>query len=140
MERMKKNTMLALALALLSGCFYETYDRRAMSPPIPPPVTRDEMERLSAAGVSEATMLELVDQRGARPLSADDIVAIKKAGGSDAVIAKMQATVRKEPEIVYVEQPVIYRSYYYGPYWYPSWGFGYSYWGRRNFSGVRVGW
>ena len=129
-----------LCLALLSGCFYETYDRRAISPPLPPPVTRDEMERMAAAGVSEPTMLELVERRGARPLSADDIVAIKKAGAPDTVIAKMQATVRKEPEVVYVEQPIVYRSYTYGPYWYPSWGFGYSYWGRRSYSGVRVGW
>jgi hypothetical protein len=55
------------------------------------------------------------------------------------VIAKMQATVRKEPEVIYVEEPVVYRSYYYGPYWYPTWGFGYTYWGRRGGVGVR-GW
>jgi hypothetical protein len=134
---MKK--MCAVLLALLPGCYYEGYERRAAPAPLPPPVTRDEAERMSAAGVSEATLLELVDQRGARPLSADDIVAIKKAGGSDAVIAKMQATVRKEPEVVYVEQPVVYRSYYYGPYWYPTWGFGYTYWGRRGGVSVR-GW
>jgi hypothetical protein len=127
-----RNMMLALGLALLGGCFYETYDRRAILPPVPPPVTRDEMERMAAAGVSETVMLEVVDQRGARPLSADDIVAIKTAGASDAVIAKMQATVRKEPEVVYVEQPVVYRSYYYGPYWYPSFGFSYGYWGGRR--------
>ena len=128
-----------IGLALLAGCFYETYERR-LPPPMPPPVTRDETERMAAAGVSEATMLELVEQRGAKPLSADDIVAIKKAGASDAVIAKMQANVRQEPEVVYVEAPVVYRSYYYGPYGYPYWGFGYSYWGRRSGVGVRVGW
>ena len=124
--------MLALGVALLGGCFYERYDRHVMGPPGPPPVTRDEMERMAAAGVSDPVMLEVVEQRGARPLTADDIVAIKKAGASDAVIAKMQATVRKEPEVVYVEQPVVYRSYYYGPYWYPSFGFSYTYWGRRR--------
>jgi hypothetical protein len=134
---MKK--MSAILLALLSGCYFEGYDRHAALAPMPPPVTRDEAERMAAAGVSEATMLELVGQRGARALSADDIVAIKKAGASDAVIAKMQTTVRKEPEVVYVEEPVVYRSYYYGPYWYPTWGFGYTYWGRRGGVAIR-GW
>jgi hypothetical protein len=137
---MKK--LLPICLAALSGCFIESYDRRVISGPVDPPVTRDEAERLAAAGVSEPALIELIEQRGARPLSADDIVAIKKAGASDAVIAKMQNTIREEPRVVYVEQPAYYypSSYYYGPYWYPRWGFSYSYWGRRHVSGVRVGW
>jgi hypothetical protein len=131
--------MWPVLLALVSGCYYEGYERHVGLAPVPPPLTHEEVERMAAAGVSEATLLELVDLRGARALSVDDIVAIKKAGASDAVIAKMQANVRKEPEVIYVESPLVYRSYYYGPYWYPTWGFGYSYWGHRSGFGVRVG-
>jgi hypothetical protein len=60
---MKK--MSALLLALLSGCYYDGYDRHVALAPHLPPVTLDEAERMAAAVVSEATMLELVDQRGA---------------------------------------------------------------------------
>ncbi len=135
---MKK--LLPICILALSGCIYERYDDRRAAPGAPP-LTRDEAERLAAAGVAEPTMVEIIEQRGARALTADDIVAIKKAGASDAVIQKMIATERKDPpEIIYVEQPVYYRPYYYGPYWYPSWGFGYSTWGRRSGLGVRVGW
>jgi hypothetical protein len=131
--------LLPACLLVLSGCFYETRDRRATAPPAPP-LSRDEVERMAAAGVSEPVMIEVIEQRGAKALSADDIVALKTAGASDAAISKMQATERKEPEIVYVDSPVYYH-YYYGPYWaYPWWGFSYSYWGRRGGFGFRAGW
>jgi hypothetical protein len=133
-----KKMLTALSLLLLAGCFYEVRDRRAMAPAAPP-LTRGEVEKMAAAGVSDAVILETVDHRGAKVLSADDIVALKTAGASDEVISRMQSNVRKEPEIVYVESPVYYH-YYYGPYWYPWWGFSYSYWGRRGGGGVRVGW
>jgi hypothetical protein len=134
-------TMMCLGLALLSGCVYETgYERRVITGPMAPPVAPGEVIRMEAAGVSEPVILDVLSVRGARPLTADDIVAIKTAGGSDTVISKMQNTIRQEPEVVYVEQPVVYRSYAYGPYWYPSWGFGYSSWGHRGGWGVRVGW
>ena len=132
---MKK--MTPAILLILSGCFYETYDRRAVAP-APPPLTAPEVQKLAEAGVSEPVILEAIDQRGAKPLSADDIVALKAAGASDAVIAKMQATERKEPQVVYVDSPVYYH-YSYGPY-YPWWGFSYGYWGRRGGGGIRVGW
>jgi hypothetical protein len=133
-----KKMMWPILLGLLSGCYYEGYERRVALAPVPPPVTAQEAERMAAAGVSEAVLLEQIDMRGSRALSVDDMVAIKKAGASDAVIARMQATVRKDPEVVYVDSPVVYRSYYYGPYWYPTWGFGYTYWGHRGGVGVRV--
>lgn len=130
---------LPLALLALAGCVYESYGRRLAAGPTAPPVTREEAERMAAAGVSEPAMVEIIEQRGARALTADDIVAIKKAGASDAVIRRMQSSERKDPpEVIYVEQPV-YRSYY-GPYWYPSWGFSYSTWGRRYGAGFRFGW
>lgn len=135
-----KNVMFLGAL-LLSGCVYDGgYEPRVLVGPGGPAVTRIEMERLAAAGVSEATQLGVIGERGAKPLSADDIVALKKAGATDAVISKMQNSIRAEPEVIYVEQPVVYRNYYYGPYWYPSWGFGYSHYGHGSSWGVRVGW
>jgi hypothetical protein len=138
-------TLLGLGLALLSGCVYgggyePVVVTRPAGAPAAPPLTSTEVERMAAAGVAEAVILDVVAARGARLLSADDIVAIKKAGGSDAVITQMQTNVRKEPEVVFVEQPVVYRTYAYGPYWYPSWGFGYSSWGHHSGWGVRVGW
>lgn len=137
--------LLWLAFALLSGCVYggspePVVVTRPLAGPTAPPVTSAEVEHLAAAGVAEAVILEVVAARGARALSADDILAIKKAGGSDAVITQMQGNVRKEPEVVFVEQPVVYRTYAYGPYWYPSWGFSYSSWGHHSGWGVRVGW
>lgn len=131
-----KKTLPALLL-ILSGCFYETYERRGVNPPAPP-LTAQDVRKLSEAGVSEAVILETIDQRGSKKLSVDDIVALKTAGASDTVIAKMQATERQEPQVVYVDNPAYYR-YYYGPY-YPWWGFSAGYWGRRGGAGVRVGW
>jgi hypothetical protein len=137
---------LACAALALAGCYTEVY-REPAAVPAGPPLTREEVERLAAAGVSEAVILELVEQRGARPLSADDIVALKKAGASDAVVQKMIARETKQPEVVYVERPVYYRSYYYyDPWWPHSWycgpGIGFSYhyywWRPRAGFGVRI--
>lgn len=135
--------LLLLGFAGLSGCFYGgggTYEARVLVGPGAPPLARVEVERMAAAGVSDQVLLDVITERGAKPLAADDIVALKQAGASDDVISKMQNTVRAEPQVVRVEQPVIYRSYAYGPYWYPSWGFSYSSWGHHSGWGVRVGW
>jgi hypothetical protein len=137
----------ALLVLALPGCIYEV--RRPQPLPPGPPIGKDEVERLSAAGVSEPVLIELVEKRGARKLSADDIVALKKAGASDAVIQKMISLENREPERVYVEVPGYYRSYYgyYDPwyYWGPTWGFGwYGSWGyhhhhySRGYSGLGV--
>lgn len=146
---MKKWTALALPAfwVLLGGCYTEVY-REPVAVPAGPPVTREEVERLAAAGVSEAVILELVEQRGARPLSTDDIVALKKAGASDAVVQRMIARETKEPEAVYVERPIYYyRSYYYYDPWWPHYwycgpGIGFSYhyyrWRPRVGFGVRI--
>jgi len=135
---------LFLALpAALAGCLYAGSARETAAP-AGPPVTRDEMERLSAAGISEPVLIELVEKRGARPLSADDLVALKKAGTSDAVAQKMIAAETRAPEVVVLEEPPYY---YYHPFydpWYhhsswhchPSIGFGFGYHRHRHRSGV----
>ena len=111
--------------------------------PAGPPLARDEIERLSAAGISEPVIVEVLEKRGARPLTADDLVALKASGASDAVIQKAMSVESRVPEVVLVEQPVYYtyRSYWYDP-WYCSphvgFGFGYSRWHRSSGLGVRI--
>lgn len=90
-----------------------------------PPLARDEMERLATAGISEAVQVELVERRGALPLKADDLVALKKAGVPEAVIQRMMALERKEPEVRAVEEVRYYDRHYCDPWpWYGYWGVG----------------
>ncbi len=129
-----RKAALVLALAGLGGCI--VHDHAPAQAPPGPPLTRSEAERLAAAGVSEPVMVELIEKRGARPLTADDLVALKKAGASDTVVQKMIAAETKAPDVVVVQDPAYY-SYPYHPYYYPyypyywgpAWGFsfGYSY-------------
>jgi hypothetical protein len=134
-------------LLVAAGCVHEPPERPPMPMPPEPPITRDEVERLSRAGITEAVILEQVEKRGARPLNPDDLVALKNAGTSDAVVQKMISSERKEPDVVVVQQPAyLYHNYYYGPYWYgpywgPYWGFGVSYYGYRGgYYGYRYHW
>lgn len=136
-----KKMMLVLGLATLAGCYIPAHTvRRAY--PTDPPVSREEAERLTSAGVSEAVIIELIGKRGATPLTTDDLVALKKAGTPDAVVQKMIASERKTPEVAVVEEnPYPYSYYYYDyPYYhtYFSYGFGYGYYRPRGYWGVRV--
>lgn len=121
--------MLVLAFAGLAGCYYPAYTIRRTGP-VDPPVAKEEIERLAAAGVSEAVMTELVEKRGAAPLSTDDLVALKKSNVPDPVVQKMIANKREvvhrlEVEEVY-EAPASY--YYYDYPYYSSFGYGFG-WG-----------
>jgi hypothetical protein len=134
---MKK--MLLVLLATLGGCAYPAYTVRK---PLPsqPPLSREELERLSIAGISEPVMMELIEKRGALPLTPDDLVALKNAGAPDPVVQKAIATERKIVERVIVEDyygyPYTGTSFSYGV------GFGYGgyYYGGypRGYFGVRV--
>ncbi len=135
----------ALLLLIPAGCYYSGRPAQPLSSG--PPIARDEVERLSAAGVSEPILVELVEKRGARKLTADDIVALKKAGTSDAVVQKMIALESRQPDMVYVDEPYYtYRSYGYNPWtWGPYWSLGYyGSWGHhhhhshRGYSGLGV--
>ncbi len=137
---------LPLLILALAGCV--VHSRRSLRDgPDGPPLTRAELERLSAAGISDELVAELLERRGAAPLSSDDVVALKKAGASDAVVEKALASERREPEIVMVDRPVYYYRYYHPYvwwyphwYWYPSFGFSYSHWSRRSRVGIGIGW
>lgn len=129
-----RSATLALALAL-GGCI--VHESAPPESPPGPPVTRDEAERLAAAGISEPVMVELIEKRGARPLTADDLVALKKAGASDTVVQKMIASETKAPQVVVVHEPAYYYHpgyYYYGwPYWGFSFGLGYSHYHSHSY-------
>ena len=147
--------LCVLLLAGLSGCYYGGYPVRRIAP-AEPPLSREEVERLSSAGVSEPVVVEMIEKRGASPLTADDLVAMKKAGVSDPVVQKMISSERKEQAHVVVDDYYYAYppSYYYGygypyyPYYGVGVGFGVSYgygwgWGGyhsypRGSYGVRV--
>jgi hypothetical protein len=136
---MKK--LLCLLLLASAGCVYPAYTvRRPL--PTEPPVTREEIERLSNAGISEPVMLELIETRGATPLTTDDLVALKKAGAPDPVVQKAIASERKIVERVIVDDyyyPYYGTSFSYGIGWgYPYYGWGYGYSAPRGYMGVRV--
>jgi hypothetical protein len=144
---MKKS--LCLLLLAAAGCTYPAYTvRRPL--PTEPPVSREEIERMSNAGISEPVMIELIEKRGALALSTDDLVALKKADAPDPVVQKAIASERKIVERVIVED--YYSGYYYPGYYpyygasfsygfgwgYPYYGYGYGYGYPRGAMGVRV--
>lgn len=107
-------------------------------------VSKEDIKKLAAAGVSEDVILTYVRANGGAPrMSADDIVELKKAGVGDRVLAALAgSTSAPAPAVVerVVEKPVYvpqttyvysstpsyytydsYPSYYYRPYVYASW-------------------
>jgi len=141
-----RNLLSVLALASLSGCYYQGYAVRRVAP-VEPAVSREEVERLASAGVSEPVILELVEKRGAARLSPDDLVALKKASVSDPVVQKMIVLERKEVAQVAVDEYYATPGYYYYDHPYYStfsyglgwgWGWGYHYGYPRGYMGVRV--
>jgi hypothetical protein len=130
--KMMKN-LVAVSILALAGCYYEPYGVAYGVRAVPLPVTRAEVEGMARAGVSEPAMVDVIEKRGAAPLTADDIVAVKKAGASDVVIAKMQATERRDPGPIDLDPALAYPDSY-GPsyvdftYGSPYWGYSYSAW------------
>jgi len=147
--------LCVLLLAGLSGCYYQGYAVRRVGP-AEPPLSREEVERLATAGVSEPVVVEMIEKRGAVALSTDDLVELKKAGVSDGLVQKMIASERKQTAQVVVDDYYYAypSSYYYGYPYYPYYsypyygvgvGFSYGYgWGWGGYSyprgsmGVRV--
>jgi hypothetical protein len=129
--------MLCVLLLAMSGCYYQGYAVRKVVNP-DPPLSREEVERLTTAGVSEPVVQEMVEKRGVVALSPDDLVALKKANVPDAVVQKMIANERKEPANVAVEDYYGHPGYTYG-YPYYGYGYGYPYYGSFSY-GVGWGW
>lgn len=144
---MKK--LLCVLLLVGAGCTYPAYTiRRPL--PTEPPVSKEEIVRMSSAGISEPVMVDLLEKRGANALTPDDLVALKNAGTPDPVVQKAIASERKIVERVIVEDYYAYPYPYYYGYGYPyygasfSYGFGWGYGGYyyggypRGSMGVRV--
>lgn len=129
---------LCLASLALGGCV--VYERGPVPRPADPPLSREELARLLAAGVSEGVLREQVALRGAEPLDADAVAALKKAGASDDLLQRLILAVRVPPPPP--EPVVVERAYYYG--WspvYASVGFGFGVSSYRRYPrarGIRV--
>jgi len=87
---------LLASLALVAGC------GQMELPPAPPamPMTRAEIESRYLAGPGGGTVLVEARQRGVTPLSADDVVALKKAGLPDGDIEILIAARRAAPPVL----------------------------------------
>ncbi len=128
-------TLATLLTLPLTGCVYESYERRASPDPVPP-LSREESQRLVAAGISDPVLTETIDARGVTRLSSDDLVALKKSGAGDAVLEKLIAAERPDPRMV-----VLQGGYYYvDPHHFYFPGYSYSSWGYRSFGWRRWGW
>ncbi len=121
------------AALFLSACAAEPAVRVHLRPN-PPPLSVDVVRRLANAGISDSVVVDEIKTRGmsARPTS-DEIVALKQAGLSDAVLQAMnEAPLRSDHDVI-VESPAPYPYYYpYYPYYYPYpyyWPYGGPYWG-----------
>lgn len=130
--------LLPLAALALAGCLHPYPGTRSGPVSDDPPVAREEVERLAAAGVSDAVIVESLERRGTRKLSADDLVALKKAGATDAVLEKMIAAERP------AAPPEASWPHHHGhsccSYPRPAVGFSYGWWGRRGGWGLHFGW
>ncbi len=82
---------MAILTLALAGCIYHPHRTRATGPE-GPALTKTDLERLASAGISDPVVTELLDRRGTVKLSADDVVARKKAGASDDAVQKALAS------------------------------------------------
>ena len=130
-----------MAGLLLTGCVTRTY---TVSPP-PPGPSLAEVQTLVQAHVSDSVVLNQIQNSSARyALTADQIISLKAAGASDAVLTAMINTASKAPPA-----PVTTTTVESGPYLYPSvyvnpwpifwWGWGGSYHGGYYHGGYRGG-
>lgn len=84
---MRKSLILALCGTLLGGCVVREYREAA---PAVVPVTKSEILSLKAAGHPDSVLLERIRTDGVdRTPGADDIVEMKSAGVSSAVLDEM---------------------------------------------------
>jgi len=84
---MRKAFILVLGIPLLGGCFVREYRTRT---PAVNPVTREDVMAMSAAGYPDSAILERIGREGVlRAPGADDIITMKNAGVSNAVLDGM---------------------------------------------------
>jgi hypothetical protein len=116
---------------LAAGCVVAPAAHRTVRPASIPPLTSEDITRMSKAGVSDSIIVEKLKADGiaARP-TADQIVSLMKEGVSDRVLeAMLAARVLGPAELsareAYVEAPEHGYSY---PYYSPAWGYDACWW------------
>ncbi len=120
---MKIHFLLPLAGLLLAGCV----TRNTMVSAPPPGPSLDQIQAMVQAKVSDSVIVNQIQNSSSRyALTADQIITLKQAGVSEAVLNALVSSASKPPTpstTTTVEQsPAIYSSVYVDPW--PSWGWG----------------
>jgi len=106
---MKKFLILLLCGSTLGGCVVREY--RTSSPAVVP-VTKGEVLSLKAAGQPDAVILERIRTDGVdRTPGADDLIEMKNAGVSSAVLDEMLRAPVTPPQPARENRTVVVRDY-----------------------------
>ena len=136
---MKIKLLLPLAGLLLAGCVTRTYT--VTTPPPGPSVA--EVQSMVQAHVSDSVIVSQIQNSSTRyALSADQIIALKAAGASDAVLNALIASASKPTSqtTTTVERgPYVYPYVYVDPWPWGWWGWGPYYHGGYYHGGYHGG-
>jgi hypothetical protein len=134
---MKTKFLLPLAGLLLAGCVTRT---TTVSAP-PPGPTIAQVESMVQVHVSDSVIVNEIQNSSSRyTLTADQIIALKNGGASDAVLNALISSASKPPAqstTTTVEQcPVVYPYVYVDPWpFWGWWGWGGPYYGGGYYRG-----
>ena len=96
-----------------------------------PDLTKEEVKRLVAAGISDDVIVEYVRTNGpVQPLTAQDLIDLRQANVSEKVLAAMMEPARAPaatPSQTYESGTTYYPTYYSYPWYYPSAYFSFGY-------------
>ncbi len=117
---MKTKCLLLLAGPLLTGCVTRTYP--VTTPPPGPTIA--EIQAMVQAHVSDSVIVNEIQSSSTRyQLTADQIIALKNAGVSDAIINALISSASKPAPATTVEQSAyVYPYVYYDPWPWFWWG------------------
>lgn len=136
---MKIKILLPLAGLLLAGCATQTYTVTTL----PPGPSVAEVQAMAQAHVSDTVIVSQIQNSSARyALTADQIIALKAAGVSDAVLNALINTASKPPvqTTTTVESgPYVYPSVYVDPWPWAWWGMYPYYYGGHYHGGGYYG-
>ena len=123
---MKYQLLFPLAGLLLAGCVTRTYT--VATPPPPPGPSLTEVQTMAQAHVSDSLIIGQIQNSSTRyQLTADQIISLKNAGVSEAVINTMINSASKPQSqatatTTVVQEPAVYVApwpLWWGPYWGP---------------------
>ena len=126
---MKIQYLLPLAGLLLTGCVTRT--TTVSTPPRGPSIA--QIQSMVQAHVSDSVIINQIQNSGDRyTLTADQIIALKNGGVSDAVL---NALITSKPPVqtttrIVEQSPVVYPYVYVDPW--PYWGWGPGYYRRYH--------